>query len=122
MRATRKRSRRNRRRRKAPAIAPRADGGKERAARMANTSASTVEPAAVHVPIRQCVGCRVRSAKKSLVRFVRTPGGGWQADPAAQLAGRGAYVCSATCKETLKKNKRYRGLVELDWPEEMVGR
>jgi len=30
--------------------------------------------------------------------------------------GRGAYVCSSECKEKLKKNKRYRGLVEVGWP------
>jgi uncharacterized protein len=73
---------------------------------------------AAHIPIRQCVGCRVHAAKKSLVRFVRISTGGWQADPAARLAGRGAYVCSRACKEKLRKNKRYRGLVEVDWPEE----
>lgn len=78
--------------------------------------ASEAGPASPHVPIRQCVGCRMRSEKKSLVRFVRLPEGGWQADPAARLAGRGAYVCSPACKEMLKKNKRYRGLVEVSWP------
>jgi uncharacterized protein len=76
----------------------------------------------VHVPIRQCVGCRMRAAKKSLMRFVRNPDSGWRADPAARLAGRGAYVCSKACKEKLGKNKRYRGLVEVHWPEETLGR
>jgi predicted RNA-binding protein YlxR (DUF448 family) len=80
------------------------------------------EPGSPHIPIRQCVGCRTRSEKKSLVRFVRHPEGGWQADPAARLVGRGAYLCSPECKETLKKNKRYRGLVEVSWPEEATGR
>jgi predicted RNA-binding protein YlxR (DUF448 family) len=76
----------------------------------------------VHVPIRQCVGCRTRAAKRSFMRFVRNPDAGWRADPAARLAGRGAYVCSKACKEKLGKNKRYRGLVEVDWPEETLGR
>ena len=64
----------------------------------------------------------MRSEKKSLVRFVRDAGGGWQVDRAARLAGRGAYLCSAACKEKVKKNKRYRGLVEVSWPEEIIGR
>lgn len=56
------------------------------------------------------------------MRFVRIPDVGWRADPAARSPGRGAYVCSTACKEKLAKNKRYRGLVEVTWPEESSGR
>jgi predicted RNA-binding protein YlxR (DUF448 family) len=57
-----------------------------------------------------------------LVRFVRRPEGGWRLDLRARSPGRGAYLCSAVCKDKLKKNKRFRGLVEIDWPETMNGK
>jgi predicted RNA-binding protein YlxR (DUF448 family) len=41
---------------------------------------------------RTCVGCRVRSAKRSLLRVVRTVDGTIEIDPSGQAAGRGAYV------------------------------
>jgi predicted RNA-binding protein YlxR (DUF448 family) len=66
-----------------------------------------------HVPFRQCVGCRARFPKKSLVRFVRLSEGGWLADPAARAPGRGAYLCSASCRDKVRKNKRFRGLAEV---------
>jgi hypothetical protein len=66
-----------------------------------------------HVPFRQCVGCRARFPKKSLVRFVRLSEGGWLADPAARAPGRGAYLCSAVCRDKVRKNKRFRGLAEV---------
>lgn len=68
---------------------------------------------AAHVPFRQCVGCRARILKQSLVRFVRRAEGGWQADPAARLPGRGAYLCSLSCRDKVKKNKRFAGLAEV---------
>ena len=66
-----------------------------------------------HVPFRQCVGCRARFPKKSLVRFVHLSEGGWLADPAARAPGRGAYLCSAACQDKVRKNKRFRGLAEV---------
>ena len=66
-----------------------------------------------HVPFRQCVGCRARFPKKSMVRFVRLSEGGWLADPAARAPGRGAYLCSAACRDKVRKNKRFRGLAEV---------
>jgi predicted RNA-binding protein YlxR (DUF448 family) len=44
------------------------------------------------VPERTCVGCRVRSAKRSLLRVVRSVDGAIEIDPSARAAGRGAYV------------------------------
>jgi predicted RNA-binding protein YlxR (DUF448 family) len=76
-----------------------------------HTSETMVPPA--HVPFRQCVGCRARFPKQSLVRFVRLELGGWQADPAARLPGRGAYLCSRTCRDKVRKNKRFAGLAEV---------
>jgi predicted RNA-binding protein YlxR (DUF448 family) len=74
-------------------------------------------PKASHVPVRQCVGCRGRFPKSTLVRFVRRPEGGWRLDPLARMPGRGAYLCSASCTEKLKKNKRYKGMADAGWPE-----
>jgi len=44
-----------------------------------------------HVPQRTCVGCREVSAKRSLIRIVRTPTG-VIIDSTGKLTGRGAYL------------------------------
>ena len=44
------------------------------------------------VPERTCVGCRVRSDKRSLVWVVRAADGAIEIDPRPGAAGRGAYV------------------------------
>jgi len=46
-----------------------------------------------HVPLRTCVVCRETSAKRTLVRLVRTPDEGVQIDPTGKRNGRGAYLC-----------------------------
>ncbi|MGB6601132.1 MAG: YlxR family protein [Candidatus Cybelea sp.] len=56
------------------------------------------------------MGCRRRFAQRELVRFVKSVAG-WQADGSRRKQpGRGAYLCSATCAERARKNKRYPGL------------
>ena len=45
-----------------------------------------------HIPQRTCVGCRTVSAKRQLVRVVRTPAGQVVVDPTGKAAGRGAYL------------------------------
>jgi len=69
-----------------------------------------------HIPIRQCVGCRQRLAQRALTRYALDSNGRWQADRGLCLPGRGAYLCSARCAELVKKNKRYRSLVEASAP------
>ena len=44
-----------------------------------------------HVPQRTCVGCREVSAKRSLIRIVRSPTG-VIIDSTGKLTGRGAYL------------------------------
>jgi predicted RNA-binding protein YlxR (DUF448 family) len=44
-----------------------------------------------HVPQRTCVGCRSVSAKRGLIRIVRTPDG-VRIDETGKLSGRGAYL------------------------------
>jgi predicted RNA-binding protein YlxR (DUF448 family) len=40
-----------------------------------------------------CVSCRERSAKRTLIRLVRTPEGTVEIDPTGKRNGRGAYLC-----------------------------
>jgi predicted RNA-binding protein YlxR (DUF448 family) len=40
-----------------------------------------------------CVSCRERSAKRTLVRIVRTPEGAVEIDLTGKRNGRGAYLC-----------------------------
>ncbi len=57
-----------------------------------------------HVPQRTCVACRQTSAKRQLVRIVRTPDGRVTVDPSGKLSGRGAYVCELpTCRQAALK-------------------
>jgi len=46
-----------------------------------------------HIPQRTCVACRRTSAKRELVRIVRTPEGSVEVDPTGKRSGRGAYLC-----------------------------
>jgi predicted RNA-binding protein YlxR (DUF448 family) len=46
-----------------------------------------------HIPQRTCVVCRETSAKRALVRIVRTVEEGVQVDPTGKRNGRGAYLC-----------------------------
>jgi uncharacterized protein len=54
-------------------------------------NATTVSPQK-HVPIRTCVVCREKDAKRTLMRVVRTEDG-VQVDATGKMNGRGAYVC-----------------------------
>jgi uncharacterized protein len=40
-----------------------------------------------------CISCRERSAKRALIRIVRTPEGAVEIDPTGKRNGRGAYLC-----------------------------
>jgi predicted RNA-binding protein YlxR (DUF448 family) len=46
-----------------------------------------------HVPQRTCIACRRTTAKRELVRIVRTAEGGVEVDPTGKRSGRGAYLC-----------------------------
>jgi uncharacterized protein len=50
-------------------------------------------PRPKHTPQRMCISCRERSAKRTLVRMVRTPEGTVEVDPTGKRNGRGAYLC-----------------------------
>jgi len=46
-----------------------------------------------HIPQRTCVACRRTTAKRELVRVVRTAEGRVEVDPTGKRSGRGAYLC-----------------------------
>ncbi|MFN8376142.1 MAG: YlxR family protein [Anaerolineae bacterium] len=57
-----------------------------------------------HVPLRTCVVCREKDAKRTLVRVVNTSDG-IVVDATGKLNGRGAYLCdSKTCWERAVKS------------------
>lgn len=60
------------------------------------------------IPQRQCMGCRERMDKRSLIRVVRAPDGTVSLDFSGKAAGRGAYLCPKA--ECLKKAQRSRAL------------
>ena len=46
-----------------------------------------------HVPVRTCVMCGTKTAKRELVRVVLTPQGECVVDETGKRPGRGAYLC-----------------------------
>lgn len=46
-----------------------------------------------HVPLRSCIACREKHAKRDLIRIVRTPEGTIEIDLKGKRSGRGAYLC-----------------------------
>ena len=73
-----------------------------------------------HIPQRTCVACRQTSAKRQLVRVVRTPDGSVTIDASGKRSGRGAYLCaSAECWQAgLKRGVLSRALKIESIPEE----
>ena len=73
-----------------------------------------------HIPQRTCVACRQTSAKRQLVRIVRTPDGSVTIDPSGKRSGRGAYLCAtAECWQAgLKRGVLSRALKIESIPED----
>ena len=60
-----------------------------------------------HVPIRTCISCDKKGAKKDLVRLTLDTNGQLVRDDRGIMKGRGAYVCdSRPCLAQLSKTKR----------------
>jgi len=58
------------------------------------------------IPMRQCMGCRERRAKRELIRVVRCTDGSVCLDFSGKLNGRGAYLCNDVA--CLQKAQRAR--------------
>ena len=72
----------------------------------ARTRGKRKGPRPKHTPQRTCIACRDKTAKRSLIRIVRTPEGEVMVDPTGRANGRGAYLCDdpACWQRALKSN------------------
>jgi predicted RNA-binding protein YlxR (DUF448 family) len=60
-----------------------------------------------HVPVRTCVSCGTKQAKRDLIRLLVNGAGQVVRDDQGKAQGRGAYVCkNKSCCEQLTKNRR----------------
>lgn len=60
----------------------------------ASNSRRVKGPRPRHIPLRTCVVCREKDAKRDFVRIVRTLDGNVEIDPTGKKNGRGAYLCT----------------------------
>ena len=75
------------------------------------------------IPMRQCMGCRERRAKKELIRVVRCTDGAVQLDFSGKLNGRGAYICpNSECLKRAIKSKALDRSLEVTIPQEVYDR
>ena len=75
------------------------------------------------IPMRQCMGCRERKAKKEMIRVVRTTENTVCLDFSGKLNGRGAYICpDPECLKKAQKAKSLERSLEVPIPEEVYER
>ena len=75
------------------------------------------------IPQRQCMGCRERADKRSLIRVVRGTDGNVSLDFSGKLNGRGAYVCpDAACLQKARKTRSLERCLEVEIPEDVYNR
>ena len=75
------------------------------------------------IPMRQCMGCRERRAKRELIRVVRCTDGTVSLDFSGKLNGRGAYICpNLECLKKAQKSKALDRSLEVTIPEEVYDR
>ena len=75
------------------------------------------------IPMRQCMGCRDRKAKRELIRVVRTTEGSVTLDFSGKLNGRGAYVChDPECLRKAQKSRALERSLETPIPQEVFQR
>ena len=75
------------------------------------------------IPMRQCMGCRERKAKKEMLRVVRGTDGVVSLDFGGKLNGRGAYICpDPECLKKAQKAKSLERSLEVPIPQEVYDR
>ena len=75
------------------------------------------------IPQRQCMGCRERADKRSLIRVVRGTDGNVSLDFSGKLNGRGAYICpKMECLQKARKSKALERSLEVPIPETVYDR
>lgn len=73
----------------------------------------------MEAPIRQCIVCRQRKTKRSLLRIVRTPRG-VEFDSSQKKEGRGYYLCAEqTCLQRAKSSDLISRLCGIKAPESL---
>ncbi len=73
------------------------------------------------IPLRVCIGCQEKKAKKELVRVVRTPEGNIILDLTGKKPGRGAYICPLqSCLQKAIKGKRLEKNLQMPVSSELV--
>lgn len=75
------------------------------------------------IPQRQCMGCRERKDKRSMIRVVRTTEGTVTLDFSGKLNGRGAYICpDPECLKKVQKTNALERALEVTVPQEVYER
>ena len=75
------------------------------------------------IPMRQCMGCRERKAKREMIRVVRMTDGNVSLDFSGKLNGRGAYICpDPECLKKARKSKSLDRSLEVAIPEAVYDR
>lgn len=75
------------------------------------------------IPLRQCMGCRERKAKRELIRVVRGTDGNVSLDFGGKAPGRGAYICpNADCLKKALRSKALDRSLEVTIPQEVYDR
>lgn len=76
-----------------------------------------------HVPLRTCIVCHEKRAKRELIRVVHVPNEGIEIDPRGKRPGRGAYVCRepACWQATLEARTLSRALRFRVTDEDLAG-
>lgn len=75
------------------------------------------------IPMRQCMGCRERKAKREMIRVVRSPEGTVSLDFRGKAPGRGAYLCpSPDCLKKAIRSKSLERNLETSIPPEVLER
>ncbi|MFW5992189.1 MAG: RNase P modulator RnpM [Halanaerobiaceae bacterium] len=73
------------------------------------------------IPIRKCVGCGKRKAKKDLIRIVYNKNkDSISIDRNGKKQGRGAYICpDKSCLNRARKENRIKRSLKISIPEEV---
>ena len=73
------------------------------------------------IPVRTCVSCGLKAAKRDLLRIVSSPDGRLEVDVVGKLNGRGAYLCAecGSAPEALRRGRLEHslktGISEEEW-------
>ncbi len=75
------------------------------------------------IPMRQCMGCRERKAKREMIRVVRGTDGTVSLDFSGKVNGRGAYICpNVACLQKAQKSKALDRSLEVPIPDAVYSR